>query len=123
VSVARDTYGIDTSANNQITNLNYLFVDPSAPVFVNTNRVGGPLPTRPQDLTIAFISISIVTDAFNRPVSCSRLTIAECDLRATNWVVGDPQWIGIPRDPTRPHTNDNRLIGRARMRLSLRAGA
>lgn len=29
-----------------------------------------------------------------------------------NWRIGDPQWIGVLQNPRRPHTNNNRFIGR-----------
>ncbi|HXG46717.1 MAG TPA: hypothetical protein VNO52_03765, partial [Methylomirabilota bacterium] len=30
----------------------------------------------------------------------------------TNWTVGDPEWIGVLQDPFRPHSPENRFLGR-----------
>lgn len=97
------------------------FVDPSPPVFVNTNPPGlnGPLDDR------HFVDLNR-----NRYYDETGLVPITSDVRdpgtgrfaraypealgwdATNFVVGDPQWIGILSSPRRWHTNNNQYISR-----------
>lgn len=89
------------------------FYNPTPPVFVDTNRPGQNGP--PDDRFFLdlnrngyFEESGIVNeiDDFGRVVRDQSGNIV------TNFVRGDPQWIGLPQDPSRPHGPDNRYIGR-----------
>jgi len=94
--------------------------DPSPPVFINTNPLGnGPLEDR------YFLDLNrnhyfdetgllpMTTDLLD-PATGRYQPVADpkTGLHATNWVVGDPMWIGLTQNPRRWHTNDNRYISR-----------
>jgi hypothetical protein len=119
VSVAWDTNRIDLPSTpfNELTNM---FRDPSPPVFVDTNRgTAGPAESRFfHDLNrnglfepTGFVPVTTdVPDpgsgygfAFERDAS---------GVIVTNWLVGDPEWLGVLQEPNVPHGPNNRFIAR-----------
>ena len=96
------------------------FRDPSPPVFVNVNPSGNsPLDDR------FFLDLNrnhyfdetglrpVTTDALDPATGRYQVyTDPATGLVATNWVIGDPMWIGLTQSPLRWHTNDNRYISR-----------
>jgi hypothetical protein len=104
VSVFYDTNRVYAPPQKLLTN----HVDPAVPVFVNTNRgtQNGPLDDR------AYLDLNRdgyfqetgnvqVRDDNGNPV-----------FGLTNWLVGDPQWIGLLQHPEIPHGPTNRYVGR-----------
>src|SRR2546427_6851654 len=85
-----------------------MFYDPSPPVFVDTNRAStsGPFEDR------FYLDLNRNTN-FEQT---GFLELTDDNFRVIpgvkSWVVGDPQWIGVLQDPSRPHAPDNRFIGR-----------
>jgi hypothetical protein len=104
VSVFYDTNRIYNPPNKLLNNR----IDPAVPVFVNTNRVNqnGPLDDRAfldlnRDGNFQETGALLVRDDNGNPIP-----------RETNWVVGDPQWIGILQHPEVFHGPTNRYVGR-----------
>jgi hypothetical protein len=125
--------GFDTSAVDGFTNVNYnylvgggalnqnqalqnllnLFYSPSPPVFI-TNRLAGGMEFRSYidlnrngklDLT-GFLGVSNQFGGGLQPV------ILTNGLFATNYVVGDPQWIGGTERIELPHSSSNKFVYR-----------
>ncbi len=96
------------------------YVDPSPPVYVNTNVSGGngPLDDRhflDLNRNRYFDETGLVPVTGNAKGGDGRYqrAFAESDgWNATNFVVGDPQWIGVLANPLRRHTNNNQYISR-----------
>jgi len=93
--------------------------DPSPPVFVNTNpTANSPLDDR------FFLDLNrnhyfdetglrpVTTDIPDGTGRYQPDIDPATGLIATNWVVGDPMWIGLTQSPFRWHTNDNRYLSR-----------
>src|SRR5688572_17260077 len=86
--------------------------DSAPPVFVNTNRPGqtGPIDDR------FFFDFnrngSFEESGFVPVVNDAGQVVIEAGNVKTNFVIGDPHWIGVLQDPRRPHGPDNRYIGR-----------
>ncbi len=99
VSVCHDTNWLKPSG---------MFLDPSPPVFINTNRAdsSGPFDNR--------FYLDLNRNAHFEETGYVPLTDNAFAYipDSINWVVGDPQWIGILQDPIRPHLPDNRFIAR-----------
>ena len=125
--------GFDTSATDGLTNVNYnylvgggalnadqarqnllnLFYSPSPPVFI-TNRFAGGMEFRSYidlnrngklDLT-GFLGVSNQVGGGLQPL------ILTNGLFATNYVVGDPQWIGGTERIELPHSSSNKFVYR-----------
>ncbi len=96
------------------------YVDPSPPVYVNTNISGGsgPLDDRhflDLNRNRYFDETGLVPITVNAKGGDGRYARAfpESDgWNATNFVAGDPQWIGVLANPLRWHTNNNQYISR-----------
>ncbi len=96
------------------------YIDPSPPVYINTNQAGqnGPLDDRHYlDLNRNryFDETGWVPITGNTMGGDGRYqrAFAESEgAKATNFVVGDPKWIGVLANPLRWHTNNNQYISR-----------
>jgi hypothetical protein len=91
-----------------------LWQDPRPPVFIYTNQPGSP--TGPRDFRF-FLDLNRngqfepsglvrVTNEFGKEV------LDQNGLPLYQRVVGDPEWVGVLADPTRPHAQDNPFVGR-----------
>jgi hypothetical protein len=82
--------------------------DPSPPVFVDTNRGDATGPSEDR------FYHDVNRNGYFEETGYAQVTgnNSQGIPGLTNWVVGDPQWIGMLQDPSRPHTNDNRFIAR-----------
>jgi len=108
VSVGWHTNRLDDPGTpaNELTNL---FLNPTPPVFVNTNRSGGPRGPFEDRFNLDlnrnqhFEATGYVQDTLDNFQGVPGVT---------NWRVGDPQWIGVLQDPRRPHGPDNRFMYR-----------
>ena len=85
-----------TPGVNELTNQ---FLNPTPPVFVNTNRSGGPQGPFEDRFYLDLNRNRYFEDSgYARNIEVGRFGTNEI-----NWRVGDPQWIGILQDPRRPH--------------------
>jgi len=95
-----------------------MIVNPSPPVFVNTNRSSGPAGLFENRFYLDlnrngyFEDTGFVTNTVDAKVNGVFQPEFIGGNPVVNWRVGDPQWIGVLQDPRRPHTNDNRFIYR-----------
>lgn len=95
-----------TTPFNELTNQ---FLNPTPPVFVNTNRASGPQGPFEDRFYLDlnrnryFEETGYVQDTLDNFQGVPGVT---------NWRGGDPQWIGVLQDPRRPHAPDNRFIYR-----------
>jgi hypothetical protein len=86
-----------------LQNLTNLFLDPRPPVFITTNRAQQLRDFRYYlDLNRnAVFDTNGWTEVWNRGV-----------VAGTNWLWGDPEWIGILERPDWPHSGTNRFVAR-----------
>src|SRR5262245_15639144 len=107
VSVAYDTNRLYDGKKLLLNNR----VDPSVPVFVNTNPPSQP-PRTLAELDDRFY-LDLNRDGRFQPTGfIDELDDNGSPTRLTNQVVGDPQWRGILQDPSQPHGPKNRYVGR-----------
>ena len=93
--------------------------DASPPVFVDTNRAGQNGSAEDRfflDLNRNGVFehtgyVPVTTDALG-PKPGTFAYLLNAGIIVTNYMVGDPQWIGELHDPTIPHGPNNRFIGR-----------
>lgn len=98
------------STNDQRQNIANLFIDPRPPVYIpisvrsnlydfrfylDLNRNG---QFDSNGIVRVYTNGVLLTDAQNQPL--------------TNFVMGDPEWIGVLEHPDRPHSPSNRFIAR-----------
>src|SRR5262245_22127374 len=103
VSVNRDTNSLRKGDETGP----FVGVDPRAPVFVNTNRgnTTGPFDER------YYLDLNRNTN-FEDTATIEVTDVTGRKTGDTNFVVGDPQWIGVLQDPLRPPSPTNRFISR-----------
>ncbi|HKX61482.1 MAG TPA: hypothetical protein VJS65_06555, partial [Verrucomicrobiae bacterium] len=112
-------YMVSVAGDQDRLNSAGAYRDPSPPVFVNTNPTGNsPLDDR------FFLDLNrnryfdetglrpVTTDIPDATGRYQPDIDPATGLIATNWVVGDPMWIGLTQSPLRWHTNDNRYLSR-----------
>ncbi len=118
VNYDRRTDGQPLDAAQLAQNIANLFYDPRPPVFVRTNRN----PALPLDFrfyldlnrngrydTNGLWPVIGPNGGFLRPDG----TESSSPIGAlTNFFVGDPEWIGVLADPTKPHSRTNRFVAR-----------
>ncbi len=108
------------AANNDywVRNIAYLQFDPRPPVFVRTNdNPASPLEFRfyldlNRNGRFESNGPSPVLDAFGRWVNPAGQPWRNGEPVLSNYFVGDPEWIGVLRNPASPHSPTNRFIGR-----------
>ncbi|MDW7980090.1 MAG: hypothetical protein RMH97_05940, partial [Verrucomicrobiales bacterium] len=106
------------SADERVQNIANLFYDPRPPVFVRTN----PNPNTPLDFrfyldlnrnsrydTNGWWPVIGPNGGFLRPDGTESTSPVGA---LTNFFIGDPEWIGILADPTKPHSRTNRFVAR-----------
>ncbi len=101
----------------QLRMLTNLLYDPRAPVFVRTNA-NSQTPGEARyfiDLNQSWVFepttnyVERVLDVNGNPIPLPGNAGFQT---VTNCLVGDPQWIGVLEHPDRPHSSENRFIGR-----------
>lgn len=122
VSVAHDVpnnipsflMNVGTNRWARLTTIDRLFADPAVPVLVWTNKsYNTPAAVEARDYVD--LNRNFVLDATGNltDVDDSGVVIRDANgAPVVQWRVGDPQWIGILRDPTRPHSSSNHFIAR-----------
>jgi hypothetical protein len=97
----------DLAKLDRIQNIANLQYDPRPPVFIRTNQVLAVNNPRAWDFRF-FLDLNR-----NGMFEASGLVSDLKDPRqTTNYVSGDPEWIGVLEHPDRPHSETNRFIGR-----------
>jgi hypothetical protein len=91
---------MDNADYEALTNL---FFDPQVPVFT-TNRVGS------YDL-VDYLDLNR-NGRFDPTGIIDEIDANGIKTGNTNFVIGDPQWIGVLARPNEPHSSSNRFIGR-----------
>ncbi len=97
--------GSPVSGDDLLALYRNLQVDPRAPVYVVTNAVSGAQENR------FFLDFNrnglIETNGIQFEVDDSGRSLG-----ITNFHVGDPEWIGVLRLPSQPHSGSNQFVGR-----------
>jgi hypothetical protein len=91
-----------------------MFINPSPPVFVWTNKaINNPSAVEDRSWLDLNRNLQLEQTGYVPDVDDSGAPIRDANgIPIVRWRVGDPQWIGLLRDPTRPHGPDNPFIAR-----------
>ncbi len=107
--------GLPLNASNWVQNIANLLYDPRAPVFVPTNRAGSNDFRFWIDLNRNGV---FETNGYLPVIGDNGLPLAPNGISTTtppfmtNYFDGEPEWIGLLRNPEVPHSSSNRFIGR-----------
>ena len=102
--------GVALSQNQFIQNVANLFFDPRPPVFVKTNKNGSLDFPFYLDLNR---NGRFETNGFRRALDRNGNAIPDGNGGfVTNFLKGDPEWIGVLARPEFPHSSSNHFVGR-----------